>query len=57
MDGKESAVPHRVVSFHVADRRSSPEKTMESVVHLPIDTNGYVSTWGAVTSVCPPKVR
>lgn len=21
----------------------------------PIGTNGYVSTWGAVTSVCPPK--
>ncbi|WP_155127254.1 hypothetical protein [[Actinomadura] parvosata] len=21
----------------------------------PIGTNGYVSTWGAITSVCPPK--
>ncbi len=23
--------------------------------HRPIGTNGYVSTWGAFMSVCPPK--
>jgi hypothetical protein len=21
----------------------------------PIGTNGYISTWGALTSLCPPK--
>jgi len=28
---------------------------MRPLVHLPIGTNGYVSTWGAITSVCPPQ--
>lgn len=28
---------------------------METLVCLPIGTNGYVSTWGAIMSVCPPK--
>lgn len=27
------------------------------LVFLPIGTNGYVSTWGAQTSVRPPKGR
>ncbi|WP_433291148.1 hypothetical protein ACQPZQ_01315 [Pseudonocardia sp. CA-142604] len=28
---------------------------MFSLEHRPIGTNGYVSTWGAIASVCPPK--
>lgn len=27
---------------------------LESVEHRSIGTNGYVSTWGAITSICPP---
>jgi hypothetical protein len=30
-------------------------RVMEPLEHRPIGTNGYVSTWGAITSVCPPK--
>jgi hypothetical protein len=30
---------------------------MEQLVHLPVGTNGYVSTWGAVTGICPPQGR
>lgn len=27
----------------------------ESLERRPIGTNGYVSTWGAMMSVCPPQ--
>ncbi|GGL83193.1 hypothetical protein GCM10010095_79980 [Streptomyces anthocyanicus] len=30
---------------------------LRPVVWLPIGTNGYVSSWGATASVCPPKGR
>jgi hypothetical protein len=26
----------------------------ESLEHRSVGTNGYVSTWGAITSICPP---
>ncbi len=29
----------------------------EHVVCLPIGTNGYATTWGALTDVCPPKAQ
>ncbi|MFH8873172.1 hypothetical protein [Streptomyces griseus] len=30
-------------------------RVLEPLVRRPIGTNGYVSTWGAITSVCPPR--
>ncbi len=30
---------------------------MEPLEYRPIGTNGYVSTWGALTSLCPPQGR
>ncbi|WP_162794231.1 hypothetical protein [Streptomyces paludis] len=37
---------------------SGPFRTdvvMEPLEHRPAGTNGYVSTWGAITGICPPK--
>ncbi|EST33651.1 hypothetical protein N566_19285 [Streptomycetaceae bacterium MP113-05] len=28
---------------------------MEPLERRPIGTNGYVSTWGAIAGICPPK--
>ncbi|GHH95704.1 hypothetical protein [Streptomyces capillispiralis] len=47
----------------MTDRFTSPAsrlaaarvRVLRPVERRPIGTNGYVSTWGAVTSVCPPK--
>jgi hypothetical protein len=35
------------------DRFASPV-VLRALEHRPIGTNGYVSTWGAITSTCPP---
>lgn len=32
----------------------APVRGRESLEHRPIGTNGYVSTWGAPASACPP---
>lgn len=32
-------------------------RVMEPLEHRPIGTNGYANSWGAITSVCPPKGR
>jgi len=34
-----------------------PVPVLAQLTHLPVGTNGYVSTWGAVTGICPPKGR
>ncbi|WP_174189762.1 hypothetical protein [Nocardia barduliensis] len=33
-----------------------PVPVLETLEHRPIGTNGYVSTWGAITSICPPQL-
>ncbi|MFI9460538.1 hypothetical protein [Streptomyces xiamenensis] len=32
-------------------------RVLDPVERRPIGTNGYVSTWGALTGLCPPKGR
>lgn len=32
-------------------------RVLEPVERRPIGTNGYVSTWGALMGLCPPKGR
>ncbi|MGW4793287.1 hypothetical protein ACWEPC_12855 [Nonomuraea sp. NPDC004297] len=34
------------------ERQARPLRSLEL---RPIGTNGYVSTWGAITGICPPK--
>jgi hypothetical protein len=29
-------------------------RIMDPLLYLPVGTNGYVSTWGAITGICPP---
>ncbi|WP_410582601.1 hypothetical protein [Amycolatopsis sp. lyj-108] len=36
---------------------ASAAAQLEQLEYRPIGTNGYVSTWGAITSVCPPYER
>jgi hypothetical protein len=36
-------------------RLRSSALLMAPLEYRPIGTNGYVSTWGAFMSVCPPK--
>ncbi|MEU8804452.1 hypothetical protein [Spirillospora sp. NPDC048819] len=37
--------------------RAPGVRVLESLEHRPVGTNGYVSTWGALVSVSPPKGR
>ncbi len=36
-------------------RMAARTRIFESLERRPIGTNGYVSSWGAITGVCPPK--
>ncbi|MFI6925424.1 hypothetical protein ACIBIZ_36165 [Nonomuraea spiralis] len=38
----------------VRERHARPLRPLE---FRPVGTNGYVSTWGTIAAVCPPRDR
>ncbi|MGP4026492.1 hypothetical protein [Actinomadura sp. 3N407] len=45
------------LAFSVPLGRAAGARVPASLEHRPAGTNGYVSTWGAIVSVSPPKGR
>ena len=39
----------------IVRRRTARVGMLVSLEWRPVGTNGYVSAWGAITSLCPPR--